>query len=217
MGPEIDQLINLSLLHLLAVMSPGPDFAMVVRNSLRYSYPIAVCSVLGIASGLLVHLFLAMTGVSLLLVKYPQAMLSVRLLGASYLFYVGYRLLRKGFSRVPSAQSNQKNLFEVPATDATTSLTPFGALRMGFFTNVTNPKVIIFLTSLLSQFVGPTTTRPMKLAIVALFVVIAVGWFAALAKILTGVGARRWFSDHAQAIDRIAGAIFLVYAVGLLV
>jgi threonine/homoserine/homoserine lactone efflux protein len=90
----ITQLITVAIVHLFAVMSLGPDFAMVTRNSLIYSRKIAIYTSLGIAIGISVHVAYSILGIGLIISKSIFLFNIIKYVGAAYLIYIGYKSLK---------------------------------------------------------------------------------------------------------------------------
>lgn len=87
----MNELLTVAVLTLLAVISPGADFAVITRNSLQYGRGHGVLGACGIALGVQFHVLCALLGLSLLLSRTPWLLAGFKLLGAGYLLYIGYR------------------------------------------------------------------------------------------------------------------------------
>lgn len=116
------ELIAVVTFTLLAVISPGPDFAMVTRNSLTLSRRAGVLTALGIGLGVLVHLTYTLLGVGLLIEQSLWLFNAIKLVGAAYLIYLGVTMLRTK----PGV---------APADGAAPPASDWSALRTGFLTN----------------------------------------------------------------------------------
>ena len=81
--------LTVALLHLFAVASPGPDFVLVSRQSFRYGRMVAIWTSAGIALGILFHVALSLTGLSLLLQNQPDLFWYLKLAAALYIGYLG--------------------------------------------------------------------------------------------------------------------------------
>lgn len=181
---------------LLAVISPGADFALVSRNSLLLSRRAGVLTALGIGLGVLIHVGYTLLGVGLLLQQSAGLFNALKLAGAAYLIYLGMRmLLSKPDSATPS--NAQK-----PAADG-------AALRTGLLTNALNPKTAVFIISLFMQVVQPSTGLATQLGYGAFIALAHVGWFALVALCFSAgpvrdrlLAARRW-------IDRLFGGLLI--------
>ena len=123
--------------HLLACISPGPDFAVITRNTLAYSRRIGFFTTLGCGCGILMHTTYCALGLAALLIKFPHVFLIVRYIGGAYLSYLGLKALL-------SSASSQLNVVAQKQTSISTKT----ALRQGFLVNALNPKCIFFTFSL---------------------------------------------------------------------
>ena len=187
---------------ILAVLSPGPDFAMVTRNSLVMSRRTGVLTAFGISLGVWVHVAYTLMGVGLLLGQSLVLFGIVKLLGALYLMYVGIQMLR---SR-PDAQLKEKPI--QPLSD-------WGAVRMGFLTNALNPKTTLFVVSVFSQVVQPGAPW-WVLVSYGLFISAAHGaWFTAVACVLATPAIRHRVLQKAQWLNRGIGAVLMAMGIAL--
>ncbi|QTD47091.1 LysE family translocator [Ottowia testudinis] len=166
------ELIAVATITLLAVISPGADFAMVTRNSLLHGRAAGLLCALGIAVGVLLHVAYAMLGVGLLLRQSPQWMAAVRLLGAAYLVYVGW-------------QTFHASAAAPPADEGSEGLSPWRAFRSGFFTNALNPKTTLFVLSVYAQVVNALTPLAIRLGYGAFMSLAHLLWFAGVATVLS--------------------------------
>jgi RhtB (resistance to homoserine/threonine) family protein len=140
----VTEVLAVAAITVLAVIAPGADFAMVVRNSYLYGRRTGVLGAVGVAAGVLVHVTYMMLGVGLLIASSTALFTVVKLAGAAYLVYIGVRTFR---TRAELAVDLGNR----------TGLTPFAALRTGFLTNVLNPKTTLFVVSTFAQVVSPGT------------------------------------------------------------
>lgn len=82
---------TVTLVHLLAVMSPGPDFIMVMKNALTYSRKAGIWTAIGIATGISVHVFYSLAGLAFIIAQSILLFNTFKLLGAAYLIYLGIK------------------------------------------------------------------------------------------------------------------------------
>jgi RhtB (resistance to homoserine/threonine) family protein len=180
----------------LAVISPGADFAMVTRNSLLLSRRAGVLTALGIGLGVWVHVAYTLLGVGLLMRQSAWLFDGVKLVGAAYLIWLGLRMLR---SR-PGAMG-------VPPGSAAVS--DFAALRTGFLTNALNPKTTVFVVSLFLQVVQPQTSPAVQLAYGGFISLAHVAWFSTVALCFSAQRVRQRLLAVRHWIDRVFGAMLL--------
>lgn len=198
------ELFAVALITVLAVISPGPDFAMVTRYSYLFGRRIGLVCALGIALGVQVHVFYTMFGVSLL-AHYAQPVLQgIKLAGACYLIYMGWKTF---FNRTPVS----RDLSARPAISARQ------ALYAGFLTNALNPKTTLFVVSTYTQVVSPGTPLAQQFGY-GMFMSFAHWlWFSVVAWSVSSPVLRRALLDHQQAVDRGVGAILMALGAALAV
>jgi RhtB (resistance to homoserine/threonine) family protein len=140
----VTQLLAVAVITVLAVIAPGADFAMIVRNSSLHGRRTGLLAAAGVAAGVLVHVTYTLLGVGLLIASSTVVFTVIKLTGAAYLVYVGVRTFRaRGDVEVDLGNK--------------TELAPLAALRAGFLTNVLNPKTTLFVVSTFAQVAGPGT------------------------------------------------------------
>jgi RhtB (resistance to homoserine/threonine) family protein len=139
------QVLGFALVAALMTISPGADTFLVVRNTLRGGRGDGWATVAGICSGLFVHALLSALGVSAILAHSASAFLALKMAGAAYLAWLGFQSLR-GAARGPAPTA--------PAEVSPLRAPASRSFREGFFTNLLNPKVIVFYLALLPQFLS---------------------------------------------------------------
>ena len=143
-------------LHLLAVMSPGPDFVLVTKNSLTYSRKTGIYTALGIALGLTIHLSYSLAGLGLILTHNMTFYQVLQILGGLYLAYIGIFSLIAAFKKSKIKEIKRNKIEIMSATKA---------IKMGFITNLFNPKVGLFFISLFSQFLEKNVSSLTKASV----------------------------------------------------
>ncbi|TGN94055.1 MULTISPECIES: LysE family translocator [unclassified Burkholderia] len=187
---------------LLAVVSPGPDFAMVTRNSLMLSRRSGLLTAWGIGLGVTVHVSYTLLGVGLLIRQSLWLFNAVKLVGALYLIYLGAKMLAA------------KPVDGRPATQAA-PLSDLAALRTGFLTNALNPKTTVFIVSLFMQAVRPDTPLPVQIGY-GLFIALAhAGWFSLVALCFSADAVRDRLLSLRHWIDRTFGVLLVGFGVML--
>ena len=198
--------VIISLIGLLAILSPGPDCLLVLRNGLRYTRSAALCTALGISTGFCVHLLYCLLGLSALVLATPAAAFGLRVAGAAYLIWIGIGCLRGGgiasLPRGPLDYSGSLNL---------------RAFREGLLCNLTNPKVALFLVGVLSQFITFETGIGEKLLYGAVLLVQCVLYWCLLALVVGRVKGSRAVLRYGAMVERGCGVLMLLFGGGLLV
>ena len=188
--------------HLLAVASPGPDFAMVTRQTLAYGRSAGVWTALGIASGLGFHIGWALFGLGWVVERVPVLLEVLRYGGAAFLLYMGVNALRAK----PKPAGD-----DAPAAPA---LPARRSYAIGLATNLLNPKVMLFFLALCSAMITAATPVALRLALGAWMIVTTAAWFSLAAWSLGHPAIRRRLVGNAHWIDRGMG--LLLVALGLL-
>ena len=125
-----------SIAHVIALTSPGPDTAITIRQVSLYGRNAGFYTALGIGVGIYFHCFLAINGISLLILEDELYKFIISIIGSSYIFYLGTTMVRA--SSLPEYdQDNSKNSFSI-----------YGSFLSGLITNIFNIKAFIFFVSL---------------------------------------------------------------------
>lgn len=193
------EFITVATVHLLAVASPGPDFAMVVRQSLIYGKKTAIQTSLGIGAGIMVHVAYSLLGIGLIISQTVSLFNTMKLLGATYLIYIGIKSLRAKASN--SDLTVGPTEIELPST--------FGAFRAGFLTNGLNPKATLFFLSLFTVVISPDTPHEIQFCY-GLYMTLATAlWFSGLSTVLGYKRVRSLFQQKAHWIERTVGVVLI--------
>lgn len=205
------QFVRIAIAHLLAVLSPGPDFAMVVRQSLAHGRRAAVWTSIGIGSAILLHVTYSLLGIGLLLRSSHAAFTAVKFAGAGYLAWIGAKALmsrpRGGLSAAPAGAEAELSRPAQPS--------PREALATGFLTNALNPKATLFFVAIFASVIDPATPKAVQAAYGAWMSVATVGWFSIVAFVFTRERVRRAFLRGGHWIDRAMGAVLIGVAAAL--
>lgn len=202
---EVHVLLMLTAVFAVALVSPGPDVALVVRTSLHQGRRAGVLSALGLACGILVHGALVLTGVSLLLARSPLLFSALQLVGAAYLAWLGVGALRA--LRKPGGAGRIDG--ELP--DST-----LGPWLRGLATNLFNPKALVFFLALLTSLIPVGMSVPGKVSVAVMLFVVGFAWFSLLSVILTRPLWQQRLLRAVPVIDGACGLVFLLVAGGIL-
>ncbi|MFC8366531.1 MULTISPECIES: LysE family translocator [unclassified Streptomyces] len=196
------EVLAVAVITVLAVIAPGADFAMVVRNSYLYGRRTGLLGALGVAAGVLVHVTYTMLGVGLLIASSTFLFTVIKLVGAAYLVYIGVRTFRTR-GEVTVDLGNK------------TELTPFAALRTGFLTNVLNPKTTLFVVSTFAQVVSPGTPVLQQVGY-GLFMSLAhLLWFGVVAVFFSHDRMRGLMLRGQKVLNKVIGSVLAGLGVSL--
>ncbi len=191
------QILTITLIQLVAIMSPGPDFAIICRNSLIYSRRTGIYSALGISLGILVHVTYTLVGIGLIISKSIILFSTIKLLGAAYLIYIGYKSLK--------AKPSRENTTEKLKQD----LTRLQAIKIGFVTNILNPKVTLFFFSLFTQVISSTTPASLRALYGLQMFVFTLSWFTLLAITISHPIVKNRFLSMSHYLEKTMGVILI--------
>ena len=194
------------LIHLVALVSPGPDFVVACRNSLLYSRTIGIYTAVGFGLGICVHISYAVFGLSWLIANNELIFTVIQYLGAFYLMLIGIQSLR----------SFQSQIGQETAT-ASSRISPFRAVRIGFITNVLNPKATLFFLSLFSTMLNPTVGELTLVVIAVLLVVTTILWFSLVALLISHPRFTTTLKRYEKTVHRFFGVLLIGIGVIILV
>jgi threonine/homoserine/homoserine lactone efflux protein len=157
---------------LVVIVTPGQDTALTIRNSLRGRRRAGLATAAGVATGQACWTIATSAGLAALLVASEGLFVALKLLGAAYLVYLGGRAL------LDALRSRQRHA----ALDGGSSGAPF---RQGLLSNLGNPKMAVFFTSLLPQFAGRFSSL---LALGFLFCSLTFVWLCGYAIVVARAG-----------------------------
>lgn len=207
---ELSILLTLGTVHFIALMSPGPDFALVFQNATRFGRPTGLAIALGLSISILFHTVLSITGISVLVHQHPTLFLAIQFAGGSFLIWLGLNALyslRKKRDSEPQAKAPDQTL---------SSANRLSALIKGMLTNLFNPKALVFFVSLMSSLVPVGMSAQGKITAVILVFLLSLGWFSALAWLLSGKQVQARLTRYTPWIDGACGLVFCLLGAGVI-
>jgi RhtB (resistance to homoserine/threonine) family protein len=208
MSPYLVEFSKIAVAHALAVMSPGPDFAMVLRQSLTHGRRTAVWTSIGIGTAISLHVTYTLLGVGFLLKSSPLAFTLLKYAGAAYLGWIGVEALR-------SRPRPASGILDGSASPVKAVPTAGAAWRTGFLTNALNPKVTLFFVALFPLVISPQTPKLIQAGYGLWMALSTMAWFSFVSVMLTREKIRQSFLRHAHWIDWALGVVFIAFAVSL--
>jgi threonine/homoserine/homoserine lactone efflux protein len=184
------QLLAFCGVALLLAMTPGPDMALVLRNSIRGGRAAGFRTMAGISVGLIGWGLASAFGVAAILAASSTVFTMLKIAGGVYLVYLGIQTFR-------ALRRNER----VERSTGRASGSPF---RQGLVTNLLNPKLAVFFTTLLPQFISPGDPYVAKSLLLAmLFVLIGLAWLSLYALVVDVVAGSRRFRTTVEAISGV--------------
>ncbi len=194
-------MISIGLIALFGAMSPGPDFAIVVKNCLRGKFRDGCLTSLGISTALMIHLSYCILGVAWVIYESPFLFHLIKYVGAIYLFYLGITLLKEKIT--------DEKVSELAQATSPKKHNPF---LNGFLTNLLNPKVTLFMLSLFTQFIDPSMNVWDKVVLGVEITVISFVWFTLLSYLITHRLLQKHFTKFRKIITKTMGALLCLLA-----
>ena len=190
----------------LAITTPGPDTALIVRNTIAGGRAAGFANVGGVAVGLVFWSVATIVGLTALLLAFGALFEVVRVAGAAYLVFLGVQALR---SAIRGGHGDPEAVRGRPVS-------PRAAFRQGLLSDLGNPKLGAFMTSLLPQFVTPGGSPALQLAVLCVvFSAMTIGWFAFYVVAISR-GAHIFARSRVRrSLDGITGAVMLGFGVRL--
>ena len=131
------------LIASLTIASPGPGIILTLSNTLHYDLKKSIVGILGISSGMAVISIIAASGIGILITSFSILLITIKIIGAIYLFYLGVKLFRSN----PRNINSEKGLnIDIPSN--------LKLFKEGFFISLLNPKPIVFFMALFPQFIN---------------------------------------------------------------
>lgn len=194
----IHGLLVITTLHVFAIVSPGPEFLLISRQTLEHGKKIGLFCVLGSLLGCLIHIGYSSFGLAQILTHSQNTMLFIQLAGGSYLIYLGLGALRArpkhatpDISRLPPERSSH-------------------SLRKGFLCNLLNPKAILYYPAIFA-FVLSSDISNSEITIYGLWMMsIHALWFTFVVLILSKPRINQLYGQYSHWIDRCLGFVMVL-------
>ncbi|MDD5739197.1 MAG: LysE family transporter [Candidatus Peribacteraceae bacterium] len=200
---HFSQFFAVAVIFFLALVSPGPDFAMISRSSLIYSRRTGIYSALGLALGILVHVTYSLVGIGFIISRSVLLFSIIKYLGAGYLIYIGWKSLHA--RRVMQRQDN-----DAPVDR---HLPPLAALKIGFLTNVLNPKVTLLFLGLFTQVIRPDTPLWVQVLYGIGMSLMTLLWFSFVATVFSHRMVRTRFLSVQHIVERCFGGLLIALGI----
>lgn len=200
--------LTVALVHIIALMSPGPDFFFVSQTAVSRSRKEAMMGVLGITCGVMVWAGVALLGLHLIIEKMAWLHTIIMVGGGLYLCWMGYQMLRGALKKDKATDEAEPQV----------ELAQGGRSFMkGLLTNLANPKAIIYFGSVFSLFVGDSVGAGERWGIFVLIILETLAWFTVVASLFALPTMRRGYQRAAKWIDGVAGTLFAGFGIHLII
>jgi len=193
-------------IHFFAVVAPGPDFAVTIRQSVRFGRRAGIGTAIGIGAGISVHVIYTLLGIGALMQATPWLLLAAELLGSGYLFYLGIVFIRSA--------GQQANGVSLGAETGVKSLRE--SFMLGFLTNATNPKATLFFLAVFTTVVSASTPLSIQMLYGGWMCFVNAAWFVLVSLIFANESMRLQFLRIGGWFERIMGLLLIGFSIRLL-
>lgn len=197
---ETSVLLSAAAVCAFGVMSPGPSFVAITYKALVATRPQVLALTAGIVVINAVWAASALFGIRTLLELFPWLFWSIKIAGASYLVWFGWRLLTR-----------KKTISNTENTKHTTG--KFAAFREGLLANLSNPKSMLFYTSIFSVSVPAQASLSLLLELVAVVFIVSAIWYGFLAMAMSSKGVKALYIKSGKYIERTCGSLLMLFGI----
>lgn len=194
--------LTIMLLNLAGAASPGPDIILVTRMATK-SRRHAVAASLGIQVGVLMWCTLTVLGAAAVLTAFPEILGFVQLVGGAWLVWMGFNMVRGGWAQRTSPPVS------VAAAEASLG-SPWSSFRTGLLTNLSNPKIVLFLAALVAPHLPANPTLGLAVLLILSLGLSALALFLLLSFVISTNALRRRMLAAGPWIDIVAGSFFVI-------
>jgi len=211
-SPFLSQFFSIALIALLGAMLPGPDFAIVTKNTIFHSRQSGCVTALGVGTAVAVHMTYCVLGLAVVISSSLLIFSLIKYIGACYLIYLGINSL---FSK------QSKEIFS-PSADRLgntgiqkTKISNLVSFKQGFLCNLLNPKATLFFLSLFTVVIKPSTPFHWELVYALEILVTSVTWFCTLTIILSHPRIKKALDKAGKYIAKFLGVFLIGFGVAL--
>lgn len=198
----------LTLVAALMIISPGPDFAIVVKNSLTHGRTSGIYTAMGIAIANMVHVAINLLGIGVVISQSIVAFTVMKILGAAYLLYIGY----KGIRAKPTVVKDEFN----KVTPAVKPVREHNGFYSGILTCLLNPKACLFFLSFFSVMLSPTTPIATQILYGVWISAMALFWFILVTFFFTSPVIGKKIDAFKHWLERFTGGVLILLGIKLL-
>jgi RhtB (resistance to homoserine/threonine) family protein len=192
------EFLSLMAVFIVAAVTPGADFACVVRESVVYGRRAGILAAIGVGSAIMFHVTYTVLGIGLIVAQSVIAFTVVKWAGAAYLVYLGIQTMRAPPPSIVTVEAASKA--PRPARRS---------VAIGAMTNLLNPKATLFFVSLFSIIVSPATPIAMQFGYGVVMSLVLAAWFTIVALFFTTDAMRAAFARAGRWFNRATGLVLI--------
>ncbi|EOC1298882.1 LysE family transporter [Cronobacter dublinensis] len=186
----------------LGMLSPGPDFFLVIKNAARYPRSAAMMTAAGVIAGVITHMTYCVAGIAVVITTTPWLFGALKYVGAAYLVWLGVNaLLARGTTSLALDGVAQES----------TSLKK--AFLQGYLCNLLNPKATLFFLAMFTQVLNVNSGMMEKLWYAGIIVALTLVWWPLLVWLIQSAPVRRGLTKAQKVIDKLLGGMLLALGI----
>ncbi|WP_233970820.1 LysE family transporter [Pectobacterium versatile] len=186
----------------LGMLSPGPDFFLVIKNATRHPRVAALMTAFGVICGVATHMAYCVAGLAVVITTTPWLFNVLKYAGAAYLIWIGIQaLLSRGGSKMDVSQQGQQNV----------SLKK--AFLQGYLCNLLNPKATLFFLAMFTQVLNIHSGIGEKLWYAMIIWLLSVVWWPLLVLLFQSEPVRRGLAKAQKLVDKLLGTVLIALGI----
>ncbi|NUF64802.1 LysE family transporter [Acinetobacter bereziniae] len=198
----MSMLLTICALHFVAQLSPGPDVLLVAKSSASTTRANTLKIILGISAGVVVWVILTLLGFTVLLEHWPWIQQVLMLIGGFFLARMGYAMLKGGIATLKQSTN----------LDGVIEHAPKNYFLLGLFTNLANPKIVIYFSSVFSLALSSSAGLNLKPQLAVIIPIQTFLVFSLLMLIMSVPKIKAIYQRSGSYIDILSGSFFLLFA-----
>ena len=198
-------LLTICMLHFVAQLSPGPDVLLIAKSAASMTKLNTLKIILGISVGIVVWVILTLSGFTLLIAEFPWIQYILMFVGGFFLAKMGWGMLTYGIKTIKKDVN----------WDSSEQIKSQNYFLMGLFTNLSNPKTLIYFSSVFSLALGSSASNHLKTYLAIIIPIQTFLVFALFMLVLSLPKIKRIYRQSSSYIDIISGTLFLIFAIWL--
>ena len=200
-------LFTICLLHFVAQLSPGPDVLLIAKSAASTTRQNALKVIAGISAGIVVWVVLTLAGFTVLIGQFPWIQQALMLLGGMFLAKMGWAMLKGGVHSFKNGhQTDDDTNGQVQAKNY---------FMLGLWTNLSNPKTLIYFSSVFSLALSSSASDYLKTQLAVIIPLQTFITFALLMLLISQPKIKTLYQRSGSYIDMISGGLFLLFALWL--
>ncbi|MCU4439561.1 MULTISPECIES: LysE family transporter [Acinetobacter] len=200
-------LFTICLLHFVAQLSPGPDILLIAKSAASTTRQNALKVIAGISAGIVVWVVLTLAGFTVLIDQFPWIQQALMLLGGMFLAKMGWAMLKGGVHSFKNRHQTDD--------DTNGQMQAKNYFMLGLWTNLSNPKTLIYFSSVFSLALSSSASDYLKAQLAVIIPLQTFITFALLMLLISQPKIKTLYQRSGSYIDMISGGLFLLFALWL--